>query len=266
MSEPLQIVFAIILITLLLLLMAAAMAALLVVNANRRVKHRLDLEAAQRKLQEEVVRAEREATRQTMHHLGIELHDNVGQLLTVARVGLETAAEEGQPRLIESAREALDLAITELRNVAQGLRNDHWKKRSFAEAIAHEAERIERVVRISAQMQVHGEPREMDADTSTILYRIFQEVVNNTLKHSRGDALRIRFDYGPPFTLVVADNGRGFDPEATQGNGGLPTLRHRCELINFTAQCASGPGQGCVWTFTENTAPAAGARQRAHAT
>ena len=75
MSEPLQIVFVVVVITLVLLLMGVAMAGLLVVNANRRVKHRLELEAAQRKLQEELVRAEREATQETMHHIGRELHD-----------------------------------------------------------------------------------------------------------------------------------------------------------------------------------------------
>lgn len=256
MSEPLQIVFAIIIITLVLLLMGLAMAGLLVVNANRRVKHNLELEATQRKLKGEVVRAEREATRQTMHHVGMELHDNVGQLLTVAQMGLKTANEEGDPRLIQSASESLDLAMIELRSLARGLRSDHWSNRTFAEAIVDEAARIERVVRVRAKVEVDGAPRELDADTSTILYRIFQEVVNNALKHSRADSISIRVHYGPPFTLVVADLGEGFDQETTKANGGLHTLRHRCALINFTAHCASTPGHGCTWTFTENVAAA----------
>lgn len=251
MSEPLQIVFVVVVITFVLLLMGVAMAGLLVVNANRRVKHRLELEAAQRKLQEEVVRAEREATRQTMHHVGLELHDNLGHTFTMARVGLMTALEENEPQRIAVAIEALDHGIAELRSTALDLREDLWNNRTLAEALAFEAARIERVVRISAQLQVEGESRTINADTSTILYRIFQEVVNNALKHSRADALSITFRYGPPITLIVSDNGRGFDPDATESNGGLHTLRHRCALIGFSAHCASAPDRGCTWTFTE---------------
>lgn len=254
MSEPTQVVFAIIVITLLLLLLASALAGLLVVNANRRVKHRLELEAAQRRLQSEVVRAEREASRQAMRDVGIELHDNLGQLFTVAQVGMKTAAEEGNPQLIKAASEALNLAVAELREIGGDLRTDQWSNRTIAEAIAFEAARIERVVRINAHVQVEGQPRALDADTSTILYRIFQEVVNNALKHSRADTLTIQFHFGPPFMLRVADNGRGFDPQTTMGNGGLNTLRRRSELINFTAHCASTPGHGCTWTFTEKPA------------
>jgi two-component system NarL family sensor kinase len=261
MSEPLQIVFAIIVITLVLLLMAVAMAGLLVVNANRRVKHNLELEAAQRKLKGEVVRAEREATRQTMHHVGMELHDNVGQLLSVAQAGLRMAVEESQPHRIPAAQEALAMAMEELRGLSRGLRSDHWSNRTLAEAMVDEAARLERVVRVGAKVKVEGEPRELDADTSTILYRIFQEVVNNALKHSRADAIAISLHYGPPLTLQVADRGEGFDQGTTKPNGGFHTLRHRCELINFTAHCASTPGHGCTWTFTENVAAAPAARQ-----
>ncbi|MBK8228396.1 MAG: hypothetical protein IPK70_14635 [Flavobacteriales bacterium] len=255
MSESLQIVFAIIVITLVLLLMAGAMAGLMVVNSNRRVKHRLELEAEHRRLQQEVARAEREATQETMHQIGRELHDNVGQLLTVSLIGLRAAAGDSRGKgKLGAAVEALELGIEEVRRLAHSLSRELWLNRTLAEALAFEAARIERVVRIRAQVQLEGEPRTIDADTSTILYRIFQEVVNNALKHSRADALSITFRYGPPITLIVSDNGQGFDPDVTAGNGGLHTLRHRCELIGFSAHCFSAPDRGCTWTFAERSA------------
>ena len=264
MSEPLQIVFVVVVITLVLLLMGVAMAGLLVVNANRRVKHRLELEAAQRKLQEELVRAEREATQETMHHIGRELHDNVGQLLTLSLIGLRAAKEEAGPggRGLASSLEALEMGIEEIRRLTHSLSRELWMNRTLADAIAHEAARLERVVRIRSSVRTEGSSRTLDPDTSTILYRVFQETVNNALKHSRASTIRFTLRYGPPFTLIVSDNGHGFDPASTKGNGGFGTIRHRCGLIGFDARCESAPGHGCTWTFTEKPAAPSELNQR----
>lgn len=252
MSEALQISLVVVVITVILVVMAVAIAGLMVLNANRRVKHSLELEAAQRRLQEELVRAEREATQETLQHMGRELHDNVGQLLTVSLIGLRNAMENAaDPRPLTAAREALESGIEQVRNMAHSLSPAIWQNRTLADAIVAEAARLERVVRIAASVRIEGATQAIPPDTATILYRVFQETVNNALKHSQASTIRITLRYSPALTLTVSDNGKGFDPDATVGNGGLHTLRHRCGLIGFSAQCDSAPGKGCTWTFME---------------
>jgi signal transduction histidine kinase len=98
-----------------------------------------------------------------------------------------------------------------------------------------------------------GEPPEPDADTRIILFRVFQEVVNNALKHSGADTFTITLHGTGSPALNIADNRRGFDPENTANVGGLRSIRARCALVGYTAHCTSTPGQGCTWAIEPQT-------------
>jgi signal transduction histidine kinase len=252
MSESLQVVFAVVVLTITILLMVLAVAALVLVNARRRLKHRADMEEAARRLQQEVLLAEREAIKQTLNHIGLELHDNVGQLITSAQLavyGLRSRVSDLDR--MDAAEEAIDRVRNEVRRISHGIMTDMWERRMLAEAIRDEADRIERVVRQPVAFSVSDEPRRLDPDASTILYRVFQEAVNNALKHSQASRISIGVRHGPPFRIEVIDDGKGFDPATIAGQAGLSTIRHRCALIGFHAACVTAPGQGCRWTFTE---------------
>jgi len=227
---------------------------LVVLNNSRRLQHRAALAEAERLRNAEVQRAEREATQHTLREVGRELHDNVAQLLTVAQMGLGNVLEEPTPdgRLL-AARDALDQGIEEVRRLGHDLNSDRWQQRSLRDAIGTAAERIERVGRVRALVVQQGDPPEPDADTRIILFRVFQEVVNNALKHSGADTLTITLHGTAALALTIADNGRGFDPAHTASAGGLFGIRKRCALVGYTAHCTSTPGQGCTWTLEPET-------------
>ncbi len=250
MTNEEQIILTVVIATLLLLLLLGAVVLLLVVNANRRQGHRAALAEADLRRDQEVMLAEREATQHTLTDMARELHDNVGQLLTMAQIGLDNALNEGSTdsRLVAS-RDALERGIHEIRRLGRGLNTDLWQQRSLIDAISAEAERLERVGRVHAMVQVIGDPPELPPDHSTILFRVFQVVLNNALKHSGADRITITLSGGQAWSLVVADNGRGFDTASTSGNGGLTNIRRRCALIGLEAHCRSVPGDGCTWTI-----------------
>ncbi len=225
---------------------------LMVMNTNRRIRHRAELAELRMQRDQEVMSAEREATRQTLHEVGRELHDNVAQLLTVAQLGLNNALDGAPPDpRLNASREALDQGIEEVRRLGHDLNTDMWQRRSLADAISATAERIERVGRLRAHVLVRGELPVLPGDTATILFRVFQEVVQNAVKHSGADTLSITLDVGPPLALTVSDNGRGFNVANTAGNNGLLNIRRRCALIGFSAECTSAPGTGCTWIFEQ---------------
>lgn len=236
--------------TLTILVFVGLVALLLVTNHTRRIRHRAELAELHLQRDQEVMAAEREATQHTLREVGRELHDNVGQLLTVAQMGLNTVLEEAapDPRLAAS-RDALDQGVEEVRRLGHSLNSDLWQQRSLADAISAEAERVERVGRVAAHVIVKGTPPELSPDTSTILFRVFQEVVNNALKHSGADTLTITLSGTPTFHLTIADNGKGFDATRTDAHGGLVNIQRRCALVGFTARCTTAPGLGCIWTL-----------------
>ena len=250
MTNEEQIILTVVIATLLLLLLLGAVVLLLVVNANRRQRHRAALAEAGLRRDQEVMLAEREATQHTLTDIARELHDNVGQLLTMAQLGLDGALNEGNTdtRLVAS-RDALERGIHEIRRLGRGLNTDLWQQRSLVDAISAEAERLERVGRVRATVQVIGDAPQLPPDHSTILFRVFQEILNNALKHSGASQIAITLNGGPSWSLVVSDNGRGFDANSTVGNGGLTNIRRRCALIGLEAHCRSVPGDGCTWTI-----------------
>lgn len=250
MDDPERLVFAIILVTIIILVILGAMAMLMVVNANRRVQYKAKLAEEEQRLEREVMRAEREAVHQTLQSVGSELHENIGQLMTVALMGVRHEAElKGRSPVLEGTEEALVRSIAEVRALSKNLNSELWKKRTLAEAIETEVQRMERVLRVRARLEVVGELPVLEPDTSVILYRVFQEAVTNSIKHSSGD-IRITLQ-GDPFVMTVSDNGRGFDPTTVKESNGMANIRRRCGLIGFTAECTSAPGQGCTWRFAQ---------------
>jgi len=131
------------------------------------------------------------------------------------------------------------------------LNGDLWDKRSLADAICAEAERLERVARVQVHIQMATSIPDLPGDTCIILYRVFQVILGNAMKHSGADHMDIVLrpaEHGG-VRLEVTDNGVGFDPARTPGQAGLMNIHKRCALIGYQAACTTAPGAGCSWTI-----------------
>ncbi|MCB0790405.1 MAG: hypothetical protein H6595_10125 [Flavobacteriales bacterium] len=247
-----QIVIVVVVATILLVVLVGFVGLLLVVNANRRHRHRAELAEQQMLRDGQVREAEREATRHTLTDVGRELHDNAGQLLQVAQMGildrLEQEAEHDPA--VATALQTLEQGIHEVRRLGRSLNRDLWQQRGLLDALKDEAVRVQRITGIKVHVEVEGHPREPGADAKTILFRTFQEVLSNALRHSRASEMHIRIGDVGGFTMHFADNGRGFDAHTPANGSGLLNIRQRCALIGFDARLVTAPDQGTTWTFT----------------
>ena len=227
---------------------------LLVRNHNRRIRHRAEMAEFKLARDREVMKAEREAQKQTLRDVGRELHDNLGQLLTLAQIGLDNvmAGPVSDPRMMD-VMHTVELSIDEVRRMGRTLNGDLWTDRSFGEALAVECERIERVGLARVHLLVEEEPPHLPPDTKTVLYRIFQEVMNNALKHAQADTIEVALLHGDTYRLTITDNGKGFDPASATAGSGLVNIRHRCALIGFDAELTTAPWKGTRWHFTQRT-------------
>lgn len=250
MTDELQ--MAVVVVTLVIAFFIGLMVLLLVVNANRRHRHRAELAEVKLNHDREVMDAEREAQRQTLQEVGRELHDNLGQLLTVVQMGLYAELEEGKQKRVQEAVNTLEVSIEEVRRMGRSLNSDMWENRTFTEAVTAEAERIERMGLARVHLQLTGEPPDLSPDAKTILFRVFQEVVNNALKHARADTIDVSLHDGAAPTLTITDNGSGFAEEAMKSGSGTVNIRRRCEMIGFRAELHTAPGQGTTWRITRH--------------
>jgi signal transduction histidine kinase len=189
------------------------------------------------------------------NRLARELHDSVTQslysvtLFAEAGINLNEAGEyerAGQlfPDILETGRQALK----EMRLLVHKLRPSALEKEGFAKAIQHRLNAVEGRAGIKHQLIVHGD-LDMSQEIEETIFHVTQEALNNAIKHANADTVRVELRqdrYG--LTLIVADNGLGFDLQAAaEGSGlGLVSMRERVEELGGSIAYESAPGQGAL--------------------
>ena len=202
---------------------------------------------------QEILKSQIEVQNQTLQHIGRELHDNIGQLLSVAKINLNVLEESNnsEHEYIKQTNEIISQSINDLRALTKSLDGDFLHDFGLEESISHELQRIRKTKRFETEISVLGTKRALGYEAEIVLFRIVQEVLNNALKHSKAKNIDIILHYFPStFELSVKDNGNGFDlenvqPKSIESSGaGLRNMHRRMELIGGKCTINSILGEG----------------------
>nr|MCU0341559.1 ATP-binding protein [Spirosomataceae bacterium] len=182
--------------------------------------------------------------------VGEELHDNVGQLLSVVKWQLGVLEEEKIPQISEVS-ETVGKAIHELRALSKSLDGDVVKDFGLVSSLQHELGRIEYAGKCRTHLHVAGERGQADVQKEMVLFRIAQEVLNNALKHAHAQHLSVSLQYTPNTLLFsIEDDGKGFEMTAVKSRpieasgAGLRNIQRRAELLGGTCRIESEIGGG----------------------
>lgn len=203
----------------------------------------------------ELLQSQLETQNQTLQTIGQELHDNIGQMLSVAMLQLNGLDEtlDGSPhqKAVQHMIETVAITIQAVRQLTKTLDSSTVHRFGLRDSIALELERVERTGRYQTHLLITGEPYSLGADREIILFRMAQEALNNALKHAHGHTLTVANNYQPnDFTLTIADDGQGFSPDdvATRGidraGSGLSNLQQRAGLLGGHCSVDSHIGRG----------------------
>ena len=207
----------------------------------------------QSQYQQTLLQTQLEIQEQTFKNISQEIHDNIGQALTLAKLNLNTMppASEGIQEKIGTTKELVSKAIVDLRDLSRSLNTDYVTDIGLQKAIEYEMGLISKSSNIITNMQIEGDPFRMDKQKELILFRITQEVLNNTIKHAGATAIHAIIKYGSKeFLLTVTDNGKGFlmaDAQSENQNSsglGLRNMDNRAKLIGATFSMSSLPEKG----------------------
>ena len=212
---------------------------------------------------QEILKSQIEVQNATLQYLGKELHDNVGQLLSVARINLnvveETTQELENEGFVKQANELVEQSIQELRALSKSLDGDFVQDFGFQEMVIHELQRIRKTKKFETEISIHGQKYSLGYDREIVLFRIVQEILNNALKHSGAKTIEVTLSYLPNnFTLQIFDNGKGFNyskvikNELNQSGSGLRNIQRRAKLINFNCEIDSTLLIGTTYKLTTN--------------
>ena len=208
---------------------------------------RLQLEA---KIAEEVNNARNEIQQLTLNNISQEIHDNVGQLLSLAKMQLNLIAEspEKNMQLVAETKENISKAMSELRDLAKGLSSDRIKILGLYDSVIQEAERISRAGSLRIEVSSNGEKQEPDHQKQLVIFRVIQECFQNIMKHAQAAHVKVDFTYQPEsFDISIQDDGKGFEfnAERTATTGlGLMNLFNRVNLVGGEAKVNTAPGRG----------------------
>ena len=187
--------------------------------------------------------------------IGKELHDNVNQLLTTAKLFLEVAAnDEGLAKdMIRRSSDTIMNAINEIRSISRSLMPASISDLGLVSSINDLVENIMLTRQLEVDFRHKGKlDKLLHPKQKLTLFRIIQEQVNNVLKHSRATRLVIDLAYTPAYTrLEIIDDGTGFDlNDVKMKNGlGLSNIMSRAAIFNAGVTVNTAPGKGCHLTI-----------------
>lgn len=207
---------------------------------KRYYRHVQEMNKMKETYEQELLKTQLEIKEQTMQNISQEIHDNIGQVLSLANLQL-TAIELNEDTFasnkINKSMELISQAINDLRDLSKTLNAENIVKTGLKAAIKYDLELIERSGMFTTSLQVSGDEKKFDDSKETIAYRIVQEALNNILKHARASHILIRLIYmEDALSICISDDGKGFDNSRIQpdtGHGsGLKNMISRAQLIH----------------------------------
>ena len=232
---------------------------LVVINYVRR-KRKILLEKAVREsqYQQELLQAQLEMQDHTFRAVSQEIHDNVGQILSLAKVHLNiiTFEREGNEEL-NTIKELVSNAISELRDLSAGYYADRLVEEGLLIAIQHQLTQLTKTGLFTTSFSSELDGLLIDKSKTIFLYRMVQEVLNNVVKHSEAGHVNVLISKkeGDVY-ITIRDNGKGFrSTNADFKPGiGLSSIQQRALMIGAKAEISSVEGSGTLVNliFKEN--------------
>jgi two-component system sensor histidine kinase UhpB len=185
---------------------------------------------------------------QERKYIGYELHDNVNQILSSAKLFADMLRplNEEEKQIKEKIVSYMMMAISEIRQLSAGLVD---KEKTFGRL----KDRIQVIVddlRFTSGTWIEfsycNKLESLDTEIKLMLLRTVQEQLKNIMNHSHATQVRIQLQYeNDKAMLLIQDNGIGFDTSKTRTGIGLSGICERVASFNGTIELQSSPGRGC---------------------
>jgi PAS domain S-box-containing protein len=209
---------------------------------------------------EEANRQLRILSRQLFHiqeeerrHLARELHDEIGQTLTAAKINLKIVAPEVPARVsgrLDDSIQLLDQLLRQVRHLSLDLRPPLLDELGLVPTLRWLVDQQAQRAALRGTFTTNVNGLQIDPDVQTTCFRVAQEAITNIIRHSgaKNVAVELRRE-AERLTLSVRDDGTGFDPAVIQQRThdftlGLVSMKERALLVRGGFEVQSAPGRG----------------------
>ena len=183
--------------------------------------------------------------------VAMELHDNLGVLLSATKMQFSEIHDKdpANKELIEKASKYIEQASTDVRKISHNLMPGLLTKLGLFEALEELFENLGDTDKLEAYFEVVGPKNRLPENTEIMLYRIVQEMVNNTLKHAEADSIDMTMVVQPDeVNISYSDNGKGFnvDEVLKKKTLGMQNIQSRVKFMDGMMNIDSN-GHGAVY-------------------
>lgn len=217
------------------LLLAVGIIILILIYQKKQLQHIVQKKELQTRLERELMAVQLETREHTLNVVALEIHDNVGQALSLVKLNLNRLAEitPGTP-IMHSTKELVSKAIQDLRTLSKTLNSNYISKTSLAECLGFDLSMVQQSGAMETKLVTEGTETGLTDQTKLIVYRMAQELLNNTVKHAQATQVLVKIIFtDTKLHLQIIDNGKGLPVDAThKANGtGLSNLHVRANMI-----------------------------------
>jgi signal transduction histidine kinase len=217
---------------------------------ERKKRHTEEKQNLEREFHQQLLQSQIEVQEATYATLGKELHDNIGQLLSTAKImlGITERKLTVVPDTLVTASQTVSKAIQEIRSLAKILSVEWLQQFSFSENLATEVHRINSAELVKVSLTNEEPDLPLKPEEQIILFRIVQEGLQNAIRHGAATDIQIQLvqKYNQ-LQLSLRDNGTGFKKEAGKPAGtGLMNMQHRTQLLGGSIEWKPNPDGGTL--------------------
>lgn len=246
-SQDPEVILTILVSTALLLFFGAMIAYFIFKYQRKRHEHSKEVLNLKESFAQTLLKSKVEIQEQTLDHISKELHSNISQTASLININLSAILEK--KTFDESLSETKALAkqlLSELKMISASLNTDYIMKIGFGSALENELLRVSKSMQKPAVLSKSGEELRLSPDREIILFRLCQEVLNNSIKYSQATQIKANLVYlEDRIELELSDNGIGFDwnttisQESKTESTGLINIKKRAEVIDATLEIES---------------------------
>jgi two-component system NarL family sensor kinase len=200
-----------------------------------------------------------EIQEQTFRQISREIHDHIGQRLTLARLYINKLSGSIPQKEFEAISESsilIEEAIGDLKNLSRSLTANVIRDEGLLHAMQLETKRVSKITGLKIDIETNDELPFLSVENELIIFRIIQESLQNIIRHAEASTVHILYIYSSGELLLnIRDDGKGFDPLIQQAqiklkkSSGLENLKKRADLLHGDFNIHSGSGKGTLLKF-----------------
>jgi signal transduction histidine kinase len=232
-------------------LMVASFILIYIRNQNKLLQQRQQLQQAQLAHQKELLQVVIESQEEERIRIGRDLHDDVGAAISSLRLIIEmfkpVTADNHYTEFIKKSKGIIDKMMTDIRNISHNLSPTALTYYGLGFAIEEQCAIINQSGKLNIDInnQAVSILEKLPIPLSTALYRVLEELLNNTIKHANATKSTLNFISNNGLLVIeYTDNGVGMDVKQTNKGIGLHNIESRLTVINATYKIQTTPGKG----------------------